>query len=107
MWSDVPVQYLQQMGPGKNECLIDFPDWWSMAEVSSFLFGHEDLGMFAGLFMCLWGAIVDPEAQQEALRTVAAPFFAPTADALWECRGHAPTPHTAVTVASACAAQSD
>jgi len=107
VWSDVPVQYLQQMGPDKNEYLNDFPDWWSVAEVSSFLFGREDLGMFAGMFTCLWGAIDEPEVQQELLSTVAEPLFAATVDALWECRGHAPTPHTAVAVASACAAHAD
>ena len=103
VWSDVSVQYLQQLGPDKNEHLSDFPDWWSVAEVSSFLFGREDLGMFAGMFTCLWGAIAEPEVRQKLLSTVAEPRFAAVVDSLWECRGHAPTPHTAAKVASAAA----
>ena len=101
VWSDVTVAYLSQLGPDKNEYLSNFPASWSVAEVSSFLFGREDLGMFAGIFTCLWEAVENEELQQKLLTMVEEPHFAATVDALWSCRGHAPTPYAAASVASA------
>ena len=45
------------MGPDRCHHLQAFPSTCSVAEISDFLFARLDLGLFAGMYRCLWGAV--------------------------------------------------
>ena len=57
VWEEVRVKELRKMGPDRCDHLQAFPASWSVAEISNFLFARPDLGLFAGMYTCLWGAV--------------------------------------------------
>ena len=56
-WSHVDKATLQSMSADAKKNLEKIPDTWRANEISSFLTGRADWGVFASVFPCLWGEV--------------------------------------------------
>ena len=100
VWQEVGVKELCKMGPDRCDHLQAFPASWSVAEISNFLFARPDLGLFAGMYTCLWGAVCprapDCQTKDEILAKMREDKFADIAQVLWDRWKHAPSPHSVI-----------
>ena len=53
-WSVVIVADLARHFPDTGQYLQQFPNSWSAADLSNFLFDRPDLAMYASCYACLW-----------------------------------------------------
>ena len=53
-WEEVTVADIRRLFPDMGEHLAVFPETWSAAEMSRFLFGRPDLAILASCYACLW-----------------------------------------------------
>ena len=58
-WSTVDKASLQGMSADAKANLEAVPDDWRASDVSSFLTGRADWGLFASMYPCLWGEVAD------------------------------------------------
>ena len=85
---------LEELSCDQNDLLKSMPESWSAADISNFIFGRPDWGIFVSLFGCLLKdaikiAKVSPD---DFLDCLASPVFRGTAQALRAKRGHAVHP---------------
>ena len=85
---------LEELCCDQSEFLKTFLETWSAADVSNFIFGRPDWGIFVSLFACLLkDAIKIPKvSSDELLERLASPIFGKTAEALRAQFGHAVHP---------------
>ena len=53
-WQSVTVADLARLFPDTGQQLLRFPQKWSVAELSNFLFDRPDLALYASCYACLW-----------------------------------------------------
>jgi len=53
-WDKMTVDDLSRLFPDQGKHLDDFPEQWSAAQLSKFLFDRADLAIFASCYSCLW-----------------------------------------------------
>ena len=58
-WSPLSKASLQGMSANAKGNLEMIPDTWRASEISSFLTGRADWGLFASVFPCLWGEVAE------------------------------------------------
>ena len=85
---------LEELSCDQSEFLKAFPEAWSAADVSNFVFGRSDWGIFVSLYACLMkDAVKMPNVQGEAvLSCLASPTFGRVADTMRTQCGHAVHP---------------
>ena len=93
-WEQLDRASLADMGPDENNHLAAFPKEWSIATISRVLFGRADRGLFASMYLCLWGAVADqwPHDEHEVLKMISSGAVLERARALARCSGHAFAP---------------
>ena len=75
-WSKVSLRMLRDMCPDQLDNLRVFPDGWSAAQVSCFLFNRPDWALLASCFPCLCSEIAEEHWEwhsKELLSLVASP----------------------------------
>ena len=53
-WQTMSRDELREVCCDQSEFLATFDEKWSAADVSNFIFGRPDWGIFVSLFACLW-----------------------------------------------------
>jgi hypothetical protein len=94
-WTSVYAPMLKDMGPDENMHLAAFPSYWSIAEVSRFLFARDDMGIFASMYACLWHDVSSawPDRKDEVLEMISTGAVGERASALAKSAKHAYCPH--------------
>lgn len=90
-WEAVKSTLMGEMGPDEGKYLSAFPSSWSVAEVSTFMFGRADWGIFVSMFGCLWHDVVRGHTSKELSTladTVSSPEFRDRVRALTAAAGH-------------------
>ena len=70
-WSPVSKASLQDMSADAKKNLETIPDTYNASEISSFLTGRADWGLFASVFPCLWGEVADKLSEDDRARALA------------------------------------
>ncbi len=93
-WGSMSRAELEELCCDQSDFLKAFPEAWSAADVSDFVFGRSDWGIFVSLFACLMkDALKIPNVQPgPVLHCLASPTFGRAADALRAQYGHAVHP---------------
>ena len=53
-WQSTAASALNSTLPDQHDFTSGFPDGWTAAEMSNFLFGRDDWAVFASMWACLW-----------------------------------------------------
>ena len=82
------------MSCDQSGSLNAFDPNWSAADISNFVFGRPDWGLFVSLFSCVWhDALPDAKGPREALiRDIKSGAFERAAAAMRSSTGHAAHP---------------
>ena len=94
-WGSMSKAELEELCCDQHEFLKAFPEEWSAADVSNFVFGRGDWGMFVSLFACLMKDALKkiPEGESgAALHCLASPTYGRAADEMRAQSGHAVHP---------------
>ena len=98
-WSLVNKASLQSMSADAKENLEKIPDTYNAREISSFLTGRADWGLFASVFPCLWGEVTEKLSTEDdrarALALVKSKDFLHTVQSFRRTKGIAPHPAVA------------
>ena len=98
-WSLVNKASLQRMSADANQNLEKIPDTYNAREISSFLTGRADWGLFASVFPCLWGEVSEKLSTEDdlaqALALVKSKDFLRTVQSFRRTTGIAPHPAVA------------
>ena len=98
-WSPVDKASLQSMSADAKGNLEMIPDKWRASEISSFLTGRADWGLFASVFPCLWGEVAEKLSTEDdrarALALVKSKDFLRTVQSFRRTTGIAPHPAVA------------
>ena len=98
-WSFVNKASLQSMSADAKNNLEKIPDWYNAREISSFLTGRADWGLFASVFPCLWGEVTEKLSTEDdrarALALVKSKDFLLTVQSFRPTKGIAPHPAVA------------
>ncbi len=99
-WGVVSLARLRLVSADQSSCLDSFPEDWTAKEVSEFIFGRPDWGIFVSAYNCLWleaaAGCRGPQALAKLLDAVASPAFA-SAVSLFAV-GHGVSPHPTLAV---------
>ena len=93
-WASMGRAHLEELCCDQNELLKTLPETWSAADISNFIFGRPDWGIFVSLFGCLFRDAIKASrvSDVEFLGCLASPIFGDTAKALRAQCGHAVHP---------------
>ena len=93
-WASMCRAELEELCADQHELLKTFPETWSAADISNFIFGRPDWAIFVSLFgSLLRDAIEIPNvSSSDLLKCLASPIFGHTAEALRAQCGHAVHP---------------
>ena len=93
-WAHMRRAELEELSCDQNDLLKSMPESWSAADISNFIFGRPDWGIFVSLFGCLLRDAIKVAkfSSDDLLDCLASPVFAGTAVALWAQCGHAVHP---------------
>jgi hypothetical protein len=104
-WSLVNKASLQSMSADAKGNLEMIPDRWRASEISSFLTGRADWGLFASVFPCLWGEVAEKLSTEDdrarALALVKSKDFLRVVQSFRRSEGIAPHPAVAYGIAVA------
>ncbi len=97
-WADVSLEDLKMCSPDQNQIMDTFPAKWSAEQVSLFCFDRSDWAIFAPLFGCLFGEVIEKvEADPDTLvKLVESEAFGEAAKAHHEQYGIASHPYALV-----------
>ena len=90
-WGSVRRAELEEVCCDQMEFLQSFPAKWSAADISNFVFGRGDWGIFVSLFACLMKDTLSSTRMHadSVLHCLASPTFGRTADEVRAKCGHA------------------
>ena len=93
-WASMRRAELEELCCEEIELLKRFPETWSAAEISDFIFGRPDWAIFVSLFGCLLRDAIKiaKVSSDKLLRCLASPMFGGTAQDLRAQCGHAVHP---------------
>ena len=93
-WGEIDMKFLCDMAPDQKHFLDVFPLKWSAHDVSCFVFGRGDWGIFVSMFACLWHDVVDrKDVDFEGLASfLPTPEFHAKVRCLKEDAGHSLSP---------------
>ena len=104
-WSLVNKASLQSMSADAKKNLEKIPDGWRASEISSFLTGRADWGLFASAFPCLWGDVAEKLSSEDdraqAFALVKSKDFLRVVQSFRRTQGVAPHPAVAYGIAVA------
>ena len=93
-WSSLDRPALEELCCDQNGFLQEFDASWSAADISNFIFGRPDWGMFVSLFACLWRDAVAAKrkSRDTLMKHIETGAFERTAAALRSSCGHSVHP---------------
>ena len=97
-WQSLSSQELMELCCDQNGCLTTFDKLWSAADVSNFVFGRPDWGIFVSMDSCLWedvttSKLFSPQVMQDILvQRIESGEFEQAAAELRSSCGHAVHP---------------
>ena len=65
-WGHVDIKVIQELSPDQKKYLDQFPEKWSVHDVSCLVFGRSDWGIFVSLFACLWHDVITRYVKDDA-----------------------------------------
>ena len=86
-WQNVAKPTVVALMPDIAPILAQFPDEWTVTEISCFLFGRPDRFPFATMWPCLFHECVNAKHQKQALHLIESGAYAAKARELRESPG--------------------
>ena len=91
-WEKMTVADLRRIFPDAGEHLKDFPQQWSVADLSMFLFDRADLAIFASCYACLWHDVAQSHDKELVMAAVLSGRVERQARELRKSTGHCCVP---------------
>ncbi len=93
-WASMSRPELEELCCDQNEFLKVLPKTWSAADISNFIFGRPDWGIFVSVFACLMKDVfkITSCSRETLIERLASPIFERAAAELRTTSGHAVHP---------------